>query len=320
MRRASTALEGAARGSLLLGAARELVRLAGQRELPNDQRLPEYRETQLEELKTHVLSPAAMFPGVEEAFVKEWLVAGAEGARTEKDPPCKQVLAGRTPERRGARPGGVDEALRRVRPQGAVGGRQTGGRGVDGSARGRPAHPRAGWRWRSSSKTTTAWKRPMRVEGQRIAEASFAVHGTNIAPDATFTLRLSVGVVKGYTWNGKTLPWATDFAGLYKHTTGAEPLKLPKRWLDAQARLNPKTPLNLVSTNDIIGGNSGSPLVGATGDIVGLIFDGNLPSLPERFVYQDTTARAVSVDTAGMLEALRVVYGADALADELAPR
>jgi hypothetical protein len=98
-----------------------------------------------------------------------------------------------------------------------------------------------------------------------------------------------------------------------------EPLKLPQRWLDARGKLTPSTSFDFVSTNDIIGGNSGSPVVGASGDLVGLIFDGNLPSLPNQFVYQETTARAVSVDTAAMLEALRVVYGADALASELAP-
>jgi hypothetical protein len=104
---------------------------------------------------------------------------------------------------------------------------------------------------------------------------------------------------------------------MYKHATGVEPLKLPQRWLDAKSKLQPTTPLNFVSTNDIVGGSSGSPVVGAAGDLVGLIFDGNLPSLPNQFIYQETTARAVSVDTAAMLEALRAVYGADALAQEL---
>jgi hypothetical protein len=105
---------------------------------------------------------------------------------------------------------------------------------------------------------------------------------------------------------------------MYKHATGVDPYKLPARWVDDKAKLDGATPLDFVSTNDIIGGNSGSPVVGADGGLVGLIFDGNLPSLPDRFIYQDTTARAVSVDTAAMLEALRVIYGADALAAEIA--
>jgi hypothetical protein len=143
------------------------------------------------------------------------------------------------------------------------------------------------------------------------------VEGTEAAPDATFTLRLSVGAVKGYELAGKRVPWSTDFAGMYAHATGVDPLKLPQRWLDARAKLQPLTPLNFVSTNDIVGGNSGSPVVGAGGDLVGLIFDGNLPSLPNQFVYEHETARAVSVDTGSILEALRLVYGADALVGEL---
>jgi hypothetical protein len=162
----------------------------------------------------------------------------------------------------------------------------------------------------------------MRGLGRKVAEAKFAVVGTSVAPDATFTLRLSAGVVRGYDEHGKHVPWATDFAGLYRHATGVEPLKLPPRWTAARSALLGRagaTPLNFVSTNDIVGGNSGSPVIGAAGDLVGLVFDGNLPSLAGRFVYQDTTARAVHVDTAAMLEAQRTVYGADALAQELAP-
>jgi hypothetical protein len=104
---------------------------------------------------------------------------------------------------------------------------------------------------------------------------------------------------------------------MYAHATGVSPRKLPKRWLDAQSTVNPKAPLDFVSTNDIIGGNSGSPVLNAKGELVGLIFDGNLSSLANRFVYGETKQRAVSVDTAAMLEALRNVYGATALASEL---
>jgi hypothetical protein len=107
---------------------------------------------------------------------------------------------------------------------------------------------------------------------------------------------------------------------MYAHATGKEPLKLPQRWVDAKAKLKATTPINFVSTDDIIGGNSGSPVVNAAGEIVGLVFDGNLSSLPNRFVYGETTQRCVSVHTAGMSEALRTVYGADALAKELEAR
>ncbi len=123
-------------------------------------------------------------------------------------------------------------------------------------------------------------------------------------PDATFTLRLSVGVAKGYTEGGKAIPYATDFAGMYAHATGKDPFKLPQRWLDKKPALTLSTKLNFVSTDDIIGGNSGSPVVNAQGELVGLIFDGNISSLPNNFVYRETTERAVSVASDAMLEAL----------------
>jgi hypothetical protein len=158
---------------------------------------------------------------------------------------------------------------------------------------------------------------PMRTAGQKIAEAVFAVHGASVPPDATFTLRLSVGVVQGYSEGGKAIPWATSFGGLKSHATGKEPLKLPPRWVEKWPAIKEPVPFNFVSTNDIIGGNSGSPVINANGEIVGLIFDGNISSLANRFVYGETTQRAVSVDTAGMIEALTHVYGADAVVKEL---
>ena len=158
---------------------------------------------------------------------------------------------------------------------------------------------------------------PMRTLGEKVAQATFAIRGPQTPPDATFTLRLSAGVVKGYTENAKPIPFATDYSGMYAHATGKDPFKLPQRWLDRKAKLNLGTRLNFVSTDDIIGGNSGSPVVDAKGELIGVIFDGNLSSLPNRFVYRDTTERAVSVDSGGMLEALRSVYDATDLVREL---
>ncbi len=314
------ALESAVRGTLL-GDARDLVRLAAQRELPNDQRLPEFRETQLEEMKSHVLAPAAIYPGAEEPFVREWLVL-VQKALGDKDPAVQQVLAGRTPERAAremvAQSHLYDTYARRALWEG-------GRAAIDASTDPvivamRTLEPAA---MAVRKQFDDGVEAPMRGLGRKVAEAKFAVVGTSVAPDATFTLRLSVGVVKGYDDHGKHVPWSTDFAGMYKHATGVEPFALPPRWIEAKPRVLAKmatVPLDFVSTNDIIGGNSGSPVVGASGDLVGLVFDGNLPSLPDRFIYQDVTARAVHVDTAGMLEALRVVYGAEALAQELTAR
>jgi hypothetical protein len=154
----------------------------------------------------------------------------------------------------------------------------------------------------------------------RIAGARFAVEGEKAYPDATFTLRLSYGTVKGYHERGHEVPPYTDFAGLYtraEEREGQEGFELPKRWVERREALNPKTPFNFVSTCDIIGGNSGSPVVNRAGEVVGLIFDGNIQSLVSDFVYNGESGRAVSVDSRALIEALRKVYDAGSLADEL---
>ncbi len=153
-----------------------------------------------------------------------------------------------------------------------------------------------------------------------IAKARFALEGTNTYPDATFTLRLSYGRVRGYEEDGKPIPAFTNFAGLYERASEHEnkpPFDLPQRWIDKKAALNPQTQFNFVSDADIIGGNSGSPVVNKANEFVGIIFDGNIQSLVLDCIYSDKQARAVSVDSAAISEALRKVYEANALADEL---
>jgi hypothetical protein len=308
------ALERASRSDLFQ-IARSLVRLPREFATPNDRRLKEYRDSNLDSLKMQLFSTAPVYGAVEAVLLGTWLdrMVRDLGAA---DATVRAVLAGRSTEnaareivagtrltdlyaRRALYDGGAlaidasdDPMIRLVLL-------------LDGPAR--------AVRKRYEDEV----EGPMRQAGQKIAQAVFAVRGTSVYPDATFTLRLSVGVVKGYTEHGKAIAWSTDFAGMYAHATGTAPRKLPRRWIDAQSAVNPKTPLDFVSTNDIIGGNSGSPVVSAGGELVGLIFDGNLSSLPNRLMYGETTQRAVSVDTAGMLEALRHVYGADALALEL---
>jgi hypothetical protein len=157
---------------------------------------------------------------------------------------------------------------------------------------------------------------------QKIGQARFAVYGTSVYPDATFTLRLSYGKASGYPMNGTLAPYKTTFAGLYDRSAsfdGKPPFDLVPRFKEARSRVELSTPLDFVTTNDIIGGNSGSPVVNKAGELVGLIFDGNIESLVGRFVYDDTTNRAVAVHSAAIVHVLRVVYGAGALADELDP-
>jgi hypothetical protein len=155
----------------------------------------------------------------------------------------------------------------------------------------------------------------------KIGQAVFAVDGAKAYPDATGTLRLSYGTVKGYLEDGKKIPPYTYTAGLYERAaqhTGDAAYALAPKWVEAKAAMDPKTPFNFASTNDIVGGNSGSAVVNKKGELVGLIFDGNIQSLPGYFVYDETVNRAVSVDSRAILEALRKVYKADALATEIA--
>ena len=161
----------------------------------------------------------------------------------------------------------------------------------------------------------------IRKAGGTIAKVAFAQHGTESYPDATFTLRLSYGAVKGFMEKGKHVPYFTTMGGAYQHAAAhgdKPPYQLPESWMKSKTKINLATPLNYVSTADIIGGNSGSPMVNKEGEVVGIIFDGNIQSLPWNFFFDDTVGRSVSVDSRGILESLRNIYGATALADELA--
>jgi hypothetical protein len=310
-----SALEADATDSELLRIARHLVRVSVERDVANDKRLSEYGDAGMDSLKHRLFSPAAVYGGVEQTFIQVWLEQMVRDVGADA-PLVKSILAGRTPAdaasaivagsrlfdvyaRRALFDGGKAAIDASTDPAIVV------MRAIDADAR--------AIRKRYEDEV----EGPMRRHGQRIAEALFKTKGTGQFPDATFTLRLSIGVVKGYGEGKKTIPWATDFGGLYAHATEHEPFKLPQRWIDKKSAVKMDTPFNFVSTNDIIGGNSGSPVVGANGDLVGLIFDGNISSLPNRFLYDEGTARAVSVDSAGMLEALKSVYGADTLVAEL---
>lgn len=158
------------------------------------------------------------------------------------------------------------------------------------------------------------------VYKQQLGKALFAVYGESIPPDATFTLRLADGVVKGYDYNGTRAPVKTTFYGSldrYYAFDGKFPYNLPDIWKDLPEAFDPSTPLDFISTNDIVGGNSGSPVINTKGEIVGLAFDGNIESLPGRFIYTTEANRTVNVHSAGMLEAIRDLYGAKRLADEI---
>jgi hypothetical protein len=308
-------LERAANRSELFGIARTLVRLPHELAIPSATRLREYRDSALDSLRFELFSGAPIYGGVEAVELKTWLdrLVRDLGAG---DPLVVKILAGRTTAAAAAEMVAgstlTDPYVRHALHDGGVS-------AVDAST-----DPLIQVVKMIDEGARAARKQyedevegPMRQVGEKITRATFAVNGTGVYPDATFTLRLSPGVVKGYREGARTVPWATDFAGMYGHATGKQPRKLPQRWLDHKGAVKMDAPLDFVSTNDIIGGNSGSPVVNASGELVGLIFDGNLTSLPNAFVYTEVTARAVSVDSAGMLEALTHVFGADALVREL---
>ncbi|MDX2185290.1 MAG: S46 family peptidase, partial [Opitutaceae bacterium] len=163
---------------------------------------------------------------------------------------------------------------------------------------------------------------PLRQAYARIADARFATLGATGYPDATFTLRLAFGTVKGYEEDGKKIAPYTVVGGAYEHAKehgDRPPFQLPTSWIKAKEQLDLKTPMNFVSTADIIGGNSGSPVVNRAGEFVGIIFDGNIQSLVGDYAYSDVQARALSVDSRAIIESLRSIYDAEHLVKELLP-
>jgi hypothetical protein len=159
----------------------------------------------------------------------------------------------------------------------------------------------------------------MKRQQELLAKARFAVYGDSRYPDATFTLRLSYGAVKGWMeGDHEVAPFTTLLAGAFDRATGADPFRLPDSWIRNKNRLDLSTPMDLVTTNDIIGGNSGSPLINRRGEVAGLVFDGNIHSLGGDYGYDPAVNRAVAVDSAALLEAMDKVYGAGRLVRELA--
>ncbi len=309
---------GVAFNTTLFGIARTLVRAAEEFPKPNEKRLQEFSESEKKSLEQRLFSKRPLYPDFELHKLSDsmgWMceILGFN------DKAVQMILAGKAPRQRAADVmAGTklwDVAERKKLYDGGAKAIKASkdpmillAKLVDKDARA------------VRKILETQLEEPKKQAYDKIAKAKFAVEGTNTYPDATFTLRLAFGTVKGYSEGGKQIPFETSFEGLYekaKDKNNKFPFDLPSRWVQRKSQLNLKTSFNFVSTNDIIGGNSGSPVVNKNAEVVGLIFDGNIQSLVWDFAFTDDEARAVSVSSSAIPEALRKVYDAGNLAEEI---
>jgi hypothetical protein len=297
--------------------ARRLLRAGDERPKPNGERLREYSDARRESFEQQLFSDKPIYSDLEILTLSDSLSALVSqfGAG---DALVQTVLAGKSPRARAAELITTtkvrDVAFRRKLYEGGAAAVAAAKDPMIEVARAIDAEARA------LRKTAEAQSEIKQQAHAIIGKARFALEGASNYPDATFSLRLSYGAVKGYEENGQKIPALTTFAGLYERNAeqrNKEPFDLPPRWLAQKSAIDLSTPFNFVSTADIIGGNSGSPSVNTAGEFVGIIFDGNLQSLSADFGYEDVQSRAISVHSAGILEALRKVYTVPALVREL---
>jgi len=300
------------------GFARTLVRMAAEDQKPDPERLPEFTKARRASLELALYSPAPIHDDFEKLKLADSLsfmveLLGADHSLV------KQIMNGKTPA---ARANELIEGTKlkdvAYRKELAAGGSKA----IEASSDpmivlARAIDPKARELRRRYENEVTGVER---ANYAKIARARFETEGTKLYPDATFTLRLSYGAVKSYQENGQRVAPFTTLGGLYERATNFKyqfPYNLPPRWMEKKSSVNLNTPFNFVSTDDIIGGNSGSPTINQKAELVGLIFDGNIQSLVGNFMYDESVNRAISVDVRAMREVLRKVFNANEIADEL---
>jgi hypothetical protein len=295
--------------------ARELVRGAAERSKPNAERLREYTESALPTMTQELFSNAPVYPDYEKVHLgwsltklREWL--GAD------DPFVHEVLGKDAPEDLAKR---WVEATRLGDPAVRKALWEGGQAAIDASTDpfivlAKKVDPEArALRKRYEDEVEAVEKK----NAERIAQARFEKYGTSVYPDATFTLRLSDGVVRGWQEKDHWVKPFTDIAGAFERATGFDPFKLPDSWIKARDQLNGAQRFDFVTTNDIIGGNSGSPVINRKAEVVGLVFDGNIESLGGAYWFDERVNRTVAVHSGAIVEALRKVYGADRIVEEI---
>ncbi|MFH1723906.1 MAG: S46 family peptidase [Elusimicrobiota bacterium] len=302
----------------LTGMAGAIVRYVAEVAKPNEKRYEEFRDSALESLRFRLFSPAPLHKDFEEAMLAHGL---GESLRElgSGDPFVRAALGGKSPERTAreaiARTRLDKPAVRKALVEGGRAAVESSKDPLIALARRVDGHYRGMRKWYEDNVESVE-----RVNGQRIAKARFALYGKALYPDATYTLRLSHGRAAGYEWQMTEVPFKTTFYGLYDRSDGFDgrpPYDLGKRIAAARGKVELSTPLNFVSTHDIVGGNSGSPIVDRKGRLVGVVFDSNMQALPSDYGYPGGAGRTVSVHAAAILEALRRVYDMPSLAREL---
>jgi hypothetical protein len=304
-------------GSRLLTMAGQLVRVPAQSALPDSLRMSTYRGNLAANIRAGLLREQPVDTALEVRAIAAHFRA-AQAALGDPDPYVRAALAGRSPEQAaralvsGTKVG--DAAFRKSLLEGGTAAVASStdplivlARAVD------PMNAELTARAARLNAVITA------NTGQ-IGRALFETYGTSLPPDATFTLRITDGVVKGYPNNGTFAPYRTTFHGLYDRAASFDykyPWSLPKRWVDRKDRIDMEASLDFVSTTDIIGGNSGSPVINRRGEVVGVAFDGNFESLPNRFLFMSDIPRTISVHSRAITESLRRMYDAAVIADEL---
>jgi len=306
---------GAGFNSKLFGYALQLVRGAAERQKSNELRLREYADSNLPKVAASLLAATPIYPEFEQLTLSFSLDKMREALGPD-DKVIRSLLASDSPESLAAsliRDSKLaDPAVRKALWDG---GDKAIAESTDPFIRlARQIDPDA----RAVRKIyEDEVQARIATSQEKIAKARFGIYGANTYPDATFTLRLSYGAVKGWNEKGVDIAPTTHLSRLYERTTGKDPFALPQEWLDARAKLDPQLPFNYVTTNDIVGGNSGSPMIDAQGRLVGLAFDGNIHSIAGSYWYDERLNRTVAVHPQIIITALRDVYGAKAITDEI---